>query len=105
MQWVAVQPLGLTSKETDKVAHGLYVPPVRPWVVVDDMPLWNDEAARLNQELSVAHTTSGWVGCEGINLITVQVAKSELTDVDYSWPHLELGVIDAGQMFEEMPLK
>lgn len=59
MQWVAVQPLGLTSKETDKVAHGLYVPPVRPWVIVDDMPLWNDEAARLNQELSVAHTTSG----------------------------------------------
>jgi len=37
----------------------------------NDMPLWDDETAWINQELSVAHTMSMLMWCEEINLVAM----------------------------------
>jgi len=65
----------------------------------DDMPLWDNNTAWINQELSVAHTMSMLIRCEEINLVAAQVSNTSLTDVDYSSTHLELGVTVTDQMF------
>ena len=65
----------------------------------DDMPLWDNNTAWINQELSVAHTMSMLIRCEEINLVAAQVSNTSLTDVDYSSAHLGLGVMVTDQMF------